>query len=82
MKFERRKLSFDIYGEKCEVLFPTTGQIKEKDELIKKKENKGREIDVVIDFLETLGLPRDISLGMEMDHLLKIISEVSGQKKA
>ena len=42
------------------------------------KEKKGKEGECLIDFLESLGLPKKVSYEMELGHLKQVAETISG----
>jgi len=76
LEFKKSVLKVNIYGEEVEINFPTLLEIKE----LSKKDN-GDDIEKTIEFLDSLGLKKEISNKMEMHHLQKIVEVISSQKK-
>ncbi len=76
MKFERSELNIDLYGEQIKIRFPN---VKEVD-LFSKKLVESNEIDATLDFLDGLGLKKELSLNMEADHLKQIIEALTQGK--
>lgn len=76
MKLTRRVLRVDIYGKEVDIKYPTVAEFKrfEKDS---KAEGKSA-FDSLLDFLEPLGLPREIGEDLEAEHLNEIVAKVSG----
>ena len=79
LEFKRRQFSFKIDGKEYRVNHPTVGQLRSFESDNKKSTDN---FESTIVFLEKLGLDRELSLGLEMDHLLTIVNSISGQKKS
>lgn len=82
LKFERRVLKLDLYGESYNVAFPTKKQGTKLAEKAKDAENgddKGAE--AVIDLLAELGLPKEKSEEMEIEHLTELVEMLFPSKK-
>jgi NAD(P)H-hydrate repair Nnr-like enzyme with NAD(P)H-hydrate epimerase domain len=79
MEFKRKKFSFKLDGESYEFGFPNVKQFSEYQKKLEK--GKGKELDLIVDFLEGLGLKREVTESMEADHLVQIVDVLSGQKK-
>jgi hypothetical protein len=84
LKYQRRILNLDLYGEKYEVKFPTSRQLdeylKKVDKLIK-GESKKSDFDLTQELLEKLGLPKKATVDMELEHLNDITKVLLDQKK-
>ena len=79
LKFEKRVLTVEYGEESYNVSFPTVRQV---DKFQRMAEKKATSIEPTIDFLEDLGLPKDVSYSFEADMLGEIIATLSGQKKS
>lgn len=80
MEFKRRSLQLKIYGEAHNLSFPTVKQTREyADQLKGSDEEKATEL--LLDFLSKLGLPKDISDGMETEHLQELCEALMPSKK-
>jgi len=80
MKFQRRKLEIDIYGESVEMRFPTVRESQGYGDKMKKagEEKAG---DMLLDFLSDLGLPKNIAESMEAEHLTELMEALIPAKK-
>lgn len=82
LNFEKRTLKFAFDGGEHTVNFPTVKQLqgyRKKFEEV--KDDADKIFDITLDFLESLGLKKEIALEMENDHIETIIQHISGQKK-
>ena len=79
MELKRKKLNIKLDGNEHEVSFPTVKQFSEYQKEL--KDSEGKEIDLIVNFLDKLGLKKEISEGLEMDHMTQIIDALGGQKK-
>ena len=80
LKFERRVLELDLYGESFKLRFPSVG---ESQEYVKKLEGLSEKEagDGLVDFLDKLGLPKEKSMAMETEHLTQVIEALMPAKK-
>lgn len=78
-EFKRTEYQFKIDEKVYSVKKPTTRQVSEYEKSVKEKEEKS--VDSVVEFLEMLGLPADVSYGLEVDHLVEIVELISGGNK-
>lgn len=79
-KFERTKITLEIYGESYDLTRPT---FKRAMELKKKSEDKSEAEtqEVMVELLADLGLPSDITLGMEIEHVGELLEYIMPSKK-
>lgn len=84
LKFERRKLNLDLYGEAHELVFPTSHQLDtylDNIDKIGKGELEKTELGVLEDFLAELGLPKEATKNFEMKHLNELTYVLLDRKK-
>ena len=74
LKFSRRKIDLELYGEKFSVNFPTAQEINQyaKDYENVSKE-AGAEFDLSLVLLEKLGLPKEKAQSMEIGHIEQLL---------
>lgn len=79
-KFERTKQTIDIYGEVYNVSRPT---FKRSLELGKQSDKKSDEEsqELMLDFLEEMGIPKKVTMDMEVDHVTTLIEFLMPSKK-
>jgi len=77
MEFKKRVLKVKVYGEEIELTYPTVGQFKS----FQKKLDGDVTLDDMIDFLEMLGMKKEITESLEPEHLNLIIQELTGSEK-
>jgi hypothetical protein len=81
MKFTRRELSVEIYGEAYKISFPTVKQSQEYGKSVESADDSDA-TGKLLDFLEGLGLPKNVAEEMESEHLTQVIAAlVPSQKK-
>ena len=84
-KFEKKTLDYDIYGVEYKLNYPTPRQVKDYlnglREIIDGKSDK-TDMDLVLELLDKLGLPRDKSEDMDMIDLQEISNYILNQKKS
>lgn len=78
IEFDRKKLKFKLDGKEHEVNFPTVGQLKAYQKANQESQDT---FETTVDFLEKLGLEKEVCMGLEADHLKTIVEYISGQKK-
>ena len=80
MEFKRRELRVKVYGEEYSLTFPTVKQ--SQDYAAKVKEMKESEAtEALLEFVDNLGLPKDVSENMESEHLSTLIEALVPNKK-
>lgn len=81
LKFERSKVSVEIYGEKLELRKPTFGESVELSKKIKENGGEENSTEIIMQFLESLGLPKQLLQSMEAEHVVTLLEHISGKKK-
>lgn len=85
MEIKKRKLNVKYEGQSFEVAFPSVKVLKEYHEEFKEMENKKLSEFQLMEkcqkFLESLGLPIEVSNEFEAGDLQMIMSELTGKKK-
>lgn len=72
MKFERTILSVDVYGKEFKLTKLTTKQAGDFGEKTKGL-SESEMLDPACDLLAACGLPKDVSMSMEMEHLVQLM---------
>ena len=80
MEFKRRELELNIYGEEHKLLFPTVKQVQDYANKLKEQGDE-KAADLLVDFLDGLGLPKAVCEGMESEHLQMVIEKLMPAKK-
>lgn len=76
IELKRKSFEFKLDGKTYNVRSP---KVKEVEKLQKESKEKGDEdLSVAINFLDSLGMPKDVCYGMEAEHLQIVIETVSG----
>lgn len=77
-EIQRTKVKVNIYGTWYELRSPIVKEALDMAEMSKtKKDEGGREL---VDYVESLGLPRDVIEGMEQEHFLSLLEYLSKKK--
>lgn len=79
-----RLLEIEIEDKSYKIKFPTALQVSAylKDLLkISKGESESNEVDLTLDLLIELGLPKDVAILLEMDDLEEITNVLTTKKK-
>lgn len=79
LEFQKRILTIEFGEDSYNMNFPSVRQIDGFQREAKKDQDS---LSPTIKFLESLGLPKDVSYSLEPDMLSEIISTLSGQKKS
>jgi hypothetical protein len=79
LKLERKFFEFDYDGKVYRLRSPS---VSDANELQKRIAKEGESLELVIEFLEKLGLESSVSMGMEIEHLNLIVEAVIGAKKS
>ena len=80
-KFEDECFKFELRGETYKVDLPSFDA---SEKLMKKQEGLESDSDYVplmLEFLEELGLPKDVARSMQINHLTYLIDRLLGRKK-
>jgi hypothetical protein len=80
-KVERSKVAISLYGKEYEILKPTYGQSLALQDRLKLDENKDKGMQIMKEFVISLGLPEEALLDIELDHFVQLIEYISGIKK-
>jgi len=78
LEFVKRELEFKFDDEVYKIKFPTVKEMSEYSKTYDEKEDK---FEVIVNFLEKLGLQRDITEQMEVNHLTTIVKALTEEKK-
>jgi len=84
LKFEKSLMDLDVYGAKHQLRFPASIEIESytKKSIAFQEEQLGEsEIEICFEFLENMGLPREDSQKLELDHLTEVIKVLLTKKK-
>lgn len=77
MKFVETVIELNVYGSEFKVRFPNMGELSAfESEASKKNVN---EIELLLNFLDTLGLPKETSKKMEPDHVRQVMELFKGK---
>lgn len=78
MKIVKKELALDVYGKEYKLNFPTMKQL---NEFQKKSEGKDvQEIEMMFDFLDSLGLPKEVSENLYPDDISNIMEALVPKK--
>lgn len=80
LKFEKKVLDLEVYGEKYLIKFPT---IKQQNEYVKKYDEAKHESknEVLKDYLADLGLPQSVFDELYPEDAMQIVESLMGLKK-
>tara|TARA_Y100000310_G_C20099095_1_gene541860 strand:+ start:184 stop:429 length:246 start_codon:yes stop_codon:yes gene_type:complete len=78
LKLKRKTLKITLDEKVYDVRFPTVQEVKGLQDLGSKGE---KDFAPTLDFLDSLGLPRETCMGMEPNMILEVIKTLSGEKK-
>jgi len=76
LEFKQTELAVTIYGTVCKLRFPTLGEVRANSV------KEGDAVKIMVEFLESLGLPEAVANKMEMGHLSELIEVLTSQKKS
>jgi len=80
MEFKRRELRVNVYGSDYNLKFPTVKQSQDYASKVKDM-NESEATEALLDFIDGLGLPKDVSSDMESEHLTTLIQALVPNKK-
>lgn len=78
LSFKKRNLELEFNDSSHSISFPNVGQV---NQFLKDSKDKEDTIEITIDFLETLGLPKSVSFELEPQQLNEVVSVLCGSKK-
>lgn len=78
LELKKKVLKIKYDGQEIELQYPKVRQV---DMLQKRIKEEGESVDMIIDFLEGLGLKREISEDMQADHVEAIVTSLTDSKK-
>lgn len=78
LEFKRRVLKFSLDDVDYNLNYPTVKQVAEYS---REYSESTDQIETVINFLDGLGLGREVCEGMEMPHLNQILEKLTEEKK-
>lgn len=78
LEFARKELKFKLDDTVYNLKYPNVKQINEYSKNHEKSDDK---FETTLDFLVDLGLKKDVSENMEIDHLTAIIEALTATKK-
>lgn len=82
LKFSKKVLKLNLYGDSMELSYPSVGQFLEYEEKMNDaKEDPAKSAEMLFSFLERCGLPKDKALGMDQDDLTALVEHLRGAKK-
>lgn len=80
LELQRTVFCFKLDGQEYRLKKPTVGQFQEYDKKVKSTDHKNH-LELLIDFLSSLGLPKDTAYGLEVGHLEAILEHLIDSKK-
>lgn len=78
LEFTKRELEFKLDEDIYRLKFPN---VKQMAKFSKEHSEKDDKFEVIIDFLNDLGLKKEVSEEMEVEHLTTIIKALTEEKK-
>lgn len=82
LELVRSTIEVSLDGKVHNMRMPTYKEgILYRCELEKVKDDDLKSSDMLIDYLAKLGLPKDVSEGLEIDHLTQVLDFILGAKK-
>jgi hypothetical protein len=80
LKIEKTKVEIELYGEAYSLSRPTVRQSQDYGKKVKDASDQETS-DLVIDLLDSCGLPKKVTLDMEMEHLEMVIGALIPSSK-
>lgn len=80
VKLQRRKIEIELDDELYKLKTPQVEELKKFKEMMK---CAGEDVDLekIVDFLDSLGLPKKVGMTLEMDHFELIFEALHEKKK-
>jgi hypothetical protein len=80
LELKKSVLAVKVDGQEYQIKFPTIKTIKMFQDKVKSLGGEN-DLEATLDFLASLGLPKEIGEELEPAHLASIIDVISGSKK-
>jgi len=80
IEFKRKVFEFSLDGQVHKVKAPSVKNVQDFQK-VSKDSDDSESIEKTVEFLASLGLPKDVAYGMEADHLSTVVNHISGQAK-
>jgi hypothetical protein len=77
LELKKRELQFKLDDQVYKLKFPSVSQVREYAKKFEKEEDS---LKCIIDFLSKLGLPKEVTEDMEVNHLETIMTEITKGK--
>lgn len=77
---QKTKIKVSIYGSEYDLVKPTVSQAKEMSKFADEKD-QSKAIEATIDFMELMGLPKEVSSTMEIEHFTQLVEFIVGKVK-
>lgn len=77
LKFNKRVLEMDVYGEIVEIPFPSVDDFCEFEKERANSESE-QQVDLMVNFISKLGMKEELIRSLEPSHLIEIVNELSG----
>lgn len=81
LKLEKKILDLHFDGKQYEVKFPSAGGVSQFEDLFNEASSNKEKLDCICDFLDSLGLPKEVSTQLDMENLNKVVETLGGRKK-
>lgn len=78
LELHKKVLKVKYDGQVLELQYP---KVKQVDKLQGRMKKEGESVELILDFLEELGLKREISEDMQADHVEAIVTSLTDSKK-
>lgn len=78
-ELQTTKIRFKFNGEPYEVASPNIGKLRD---FAKRNRDSDDNFDATIDLIVEQGLPREVALSLEADHIEWLMSEMTAKKKS
>jgi len=80
LEFTDKYFEFKRAGEVYKLKLPTVSQVSDFIKMLSDQKDKTEE-EIIISYLESLGLSKDVTQHLQMEHLNKIVEHIGYGKK-
>lgn len=79
LELKSKVLRLKVNGKECDITYPKVGDVIGLNEKLEEKKDN---MNLLISFLKKLGMPENIVMDLEVEHIETIIKELTSGKKS
>lgn len=81
LELKRKKINVKLDGQSYPLTVPTLREADKYQARAKKAGDEGKELELLFDFLNERGLPKEVIESLEVDHVNLLVEHLLGVKK-